>query len=242
MCGSALPGGMPAAIGTKLSRPHLISWIPIFSTTAHSDQRKDLTMTSKIESTKREMYRALAALKAGGRWLLKKANAEAFESALEEHLEEVRRQILFAEEAHKYNQVLWDSYHRQQKLTQDACCRERQLTDHLAEETRLRVMADKDCGQAQQIVDDQKDLISQQKELIAAQRQEIAKLFMTNQILVRQVETLAYEADLLKIANKVAGEELRLGGLNVVVDANVPEGATALINANGRVDGFWRPM
>lgn len=59
-------------------------------------------MTTEIEKTKREMYKALAALKAGGRWLIKKANCEAFESALEEHLEalhnrnEAQRKIIEA--------------------------------------------------------------------------------------------------------------------------------------------------
>jgi len=93
-------------------------------------------MTSKIETTKREMYRALAALKSGGRWLLKKQNAEAFEAALEEHLEETRQ-------------------------------------------------------------------------LILAQRLAIADLFMTKCTLVRQVEHLAHEADVLKDAARIAGEELR---------------------------------
>lgn len=50
-------------------------------------------MTRKIEQTRFTMYKALAALKAGGRWLMKKQNAEAFETALEEHLEEQRHLI-----------------------------------------------------------------------------------------------------------------------------------------------------
>lgn len=93
-------------------------------------------MTSKIEATKREMYRALAALKAGGRWLMKKGHAEAFEEAFEAHL-------------------------------------------------------------------------AAQQDLIVSQRQSIAELFMTNRVLVRQVEALAEDADLLKVANRAAGDELR---------------------------------
>lgn len=166
-------------------------------------------MTSKIEETKREMYRALAALKSGGRWLLKKANAEAFESALEAHLEEVRRQLLFAEEAHKYNAVLWDAYELQKKLTHEACCRERLLTDHLSEETRIRVMADRDCGQAQQIVDQQKERIHQQSVLIAAQRQAIGQMYMLKKTMSNQIAGLIDENDLLRTAARVAGEELR---------------------------------
>ena len=50
-------------------------------------------MTIRIEQTRCTMYKALAALKAGGRWLMKKQNAEAFETALEEHLEEQRQLI-----------------------------------------------------------------------------------------------------------------------------------------------------
>lgn len=50
-------------------------------------------MTNAIEQTKREMYKALAALKDGGRWLMKKGNAEAFESALEAHLETWRVEL-----------------------------------------------------------------------------------------------------------------------------------------------------
>ena len=50
-------------------------------------------MTSKIETTRLNMYDAFTAMKAGGRWLIKKANCEAFESALEEHLEELRIEL-----------------------------------------------------------------------------------------------------------------------------------------------------
>lgn len=199
-------------------------------------------MTSKIETTKREMYRALAALKAGGRWLIKKANCEAFETALEEHLEEVRRQILFAEEAHKYNAVLWDAYELQKKLTHEACCRERQLTDHLAEETRLRVMADRDCGEAQQIVDEQKERIHQQKVLIAAQRQAIGQMYMLKSTMSRQIMDLVEELDVLKMANKVAGEELRNRKQLMVNGHPVPEGCGPLTDWSGRIIGFVRPL
>jgi len=47
-------------------------------------------MTNAIEQTRISMYDAFNAMKAGGRWLIKKANCEAFESALEEHLEALR--------------------------------------------------------------------------------------------------------------------------------------------------------
>ncbi|MNQ26401.1 hypothetical protein D3C85_396380 [compost metagenome] len=49
-------------------------------------------MTNAIEQTRISMYDAFNAMKAGGRWLIKKANCEAFETALEEHLEELDRQ------------------------------------------------------------------------------------------------------------------------------------------------------
>jgi chromosome segregation ATPase len=50
-------------------------------------------MTNAIEQTKITMYDAFNAMKAGGRWLIKKENCEAFESALEEHLEGLRLEL-----------------------------------------------------------------------------------------------------------------------------------------------------
>ena len=134
---------------------------------SHSDQPKDLTMTSKIETTKREMYRALAALKSGGRWLLKKQNAEAFETALEEHLEENRQ-------------------------------------------------------------------------LILAQRIAIADLFMTKCTLVRQVEHLVHESDVLKDAARIAGEKLRSCGFSVKIDERIPDKFIAVVGEDFKqLGGFY---
>lgn len=123
-------------------------------------------MTSKIETTKREMFIALAKLKAGGRWLLKKQNAEAFETALENHLEE-------------------------------------------------------------------------QRLLIIRQRLAIADLYMTRRSLVSQVELLTAELDVLKSANKVAGEELRFAGFKVVEDPKLAEGSIRMLDASGKQISHW---
>lgn len=49
-------------------------------------------MTNAIEQTRITMYDAFTAMKAGGRWLIKKENCEAFESAMEAHLEALSKQ------------------------------------------------------------------------------------------------------------------------------------------------------
>lgn len=197
-------------------------------------------MTSKIEETKREMYRALAALKSGGRWLLKKANAEAFESALEEHLEASRQELAEMtrlrkcfetlavdytkksvlledenkslksrlEEALERVDIYGDAHRHQVHLTHSACVRERVLFDDLHETKRNLAMADSDCGHAQQVVDQQKERIHQQDVLIAAQRQAIGQLYMVKGVMSKQIVQLVEELDVLKMANKVAGEEL----------------------------------
>lgn len=166
-------------------------------------------MTSKIESTKRQMFIALAKLKAGGRWLLKKENADAFEAALEEHLEVTRQELQRLEWISNDNNIFRDAYWLQQKLTHEACCQERVLFDDLRESKRLLAMADSDCGFAQELVDQQKAQILSQKVLIESQRQVIGRMYMVKGTMSRQIRQLLEEIEVLKMANEVVGELLR---------------------------------
>ena len=301
-------------------------------------------MTSNIESTKRQMFIALAKLKAGGRWLLKKQNADAFETALEEHLEASRQElerwkasdkktgemILFNQgeaqrerEQHEETQrqlhemtrlrecferlavdytkesisledenkslkagldealgrveIYGDAHRYQVKLTHEACCRERVLFDELHEARRKAAVYVSDCRHAEKLADDRHDRIEELRKLVESQRKAYASLHQlkfgispaqdeanvlktkaealaiirgdgqasleaVNRTLVAQVEELTRELDVLKEANKVAGEELRIAGFKVVSDDRTPEVAVAMIGAGGKVEGFWQPQ
>lgn len=63
-------------------------------------------MTNAIEQTRIAMYDAFTAMKAGGRWLIKKENSEAFESALEAHLEALRQEIRAVETRNNTQRVM----------------------------------------------------------------------------------------------------------------------------------------
>ncbi len=170
-------------------------------------------MTSKIEETKREMYRALAALKSGGRWLIKKANAEAFESALEEHLEASRQTLgeksVECDHFVRMNTVLSDAYDRQKDLTHSACVEAREYWERAFHAEREAKVYKADCISAEASADRLGERVHQQKVLIAAQRQAIGQLYMVKGVMSKQIVQLVEEVEVLKMANKVAGEELR---------------------------------
>lgn len=163
-------------------------------------------MTSRIEETRCTMYKALAALKAGGRWLMKKQNAEAFETALEEHLEEQRQLI------------------ERQRLAY------RELFN-----SKLGVSPEQDAA----------NVLKTKAQAMAIMRgdlqpggQEQARLEAVNRTLVRQVERLLHELDVLTMANEAADEQLRSTRL-ILIDAKaLPPGAELLAEALGRLPGF----
>lgn len=233
-------------------------------------------MTSKIETTRLAMYDAFHAMKDGGRWLIKKANCEAFESALEEHLEATRQDLaemtrlrecfetlavdytkksVSLEESNKSldawlgyalndREVYSDAYTLQKELTQKACVREREIWDRLQDALSKAAVYGSDCQRAEQLSDDRYERIQELMELVESQRQAYAALYRqkfsispaqdaanvlktkaealaiirgdgqsrleaVNRTLVAQVEELTRELDVLKDANRIAGEELR---------------------------------
>lgn len=104
-------------------------------------------MTNATEQTRITMYDAFTAMKAGGRWLIKKENCEAFESAMEAHLEALRLEldrwklsdkktgemILFKQgEAQREREQHQETERRLHLMTQDRddCQKRMQAVDH----------------------------------------------------------------------------------------------------------------
>lgn len=169
-----------------------------------------MTMTSTIETTCRALYECINRIRKAGKH--RKLTAE-LQERLGEHLyqlENVNKYLQARlEEAEGRVEIYGDAHRYQVKLTHEACCRERVLFDDLHETKRKLAMADSDCGHAQQVVDQQKERIHQQKVLIAAQRQAIGQVYMVKGVMSKQIVQLVEEVEVLKMANKVAGEELR---------------------------------
>lgn len=167
-------------------------------------------MTSKTEETCRALYECVSRIRKAGKH--RKLTAE-LQELLGEHLHQLENENKtlkrFFEEASGQVKIYSDAHSYQLKLTHEACCRERVLFDELHETKRLLAIADRDCGQAQEIVDQQKERIHQQKVLIAAQRQAIGQMYMLRATMSRQITGLLEENDVLKMANRLAGEELR---------------------------------
>lgn len=170
-------------------------------------------MTSKTEQTCRALYECVNRIRKAGKH--RKLTAE-LQELLGEHLygleNENKSLNTRLDEALGRIEIYGDAHRYQVKLTHEACCRERVLFDELYETRRKLAAAEsykQDCIDAEAAADRMTDQISQQKTLIAAQRQAIGQLYMLKATMSRQVLELVEENDILKMANRVAGEKLR---------------------------------
>lgn len=189
-------------------------------------------MTSTIETTCRALYECISRIRKAGKH--RKLTAE-LQERLGEHLYQLENEnkSLKAglDEALNQVDIYGDAHRYQVKLTHEACCRERALFDDLHETRRLLAIADSDCGNAQEIVDRQKERIHQHKVLIAAQRQAIGQLYMLKGVMSRQITGLLEENDILKMANKAAGEELRSKRCPRIVHCAPSAGGRVILSA-----------
>lgn len=183
-------------------------------------------MTSMIEQTRRSLYECVSRIRKAGKH--RKLTAE-LQDLLGEHLYhlENHNKSLDARlgEALGRVEIYGDAHGHQVKLTLEACRRERVLFDELHETRRKLAAAEtykQDCIDAERAADRMSEKIMQHESLISAQRQAIGRLFMLKTTMSRQIVDLVEENDILKMANKAAGDLLR--GKDISIGFQVSEG------------------
>jgi len=203
-------------------------------------------MTNTIETTCRALYECISRIRKAGKH--RKLTAE-LQERLGEHLYQLENEnkSLKArlDEAHSRVDIYGDAHRYQVKLTHEACCRERVLFDELHETKRKLATAEtykQDCIDAEANADKMSERITIQKALIANQRQAIGQLYMTKGFMSKQIVKLVEELEVLKMANKVAGEALRCPKPIMVNGDELPDGCMPLVNSRGQITGYIRPL